>query len=236
MARPQRKGRGQNFWNKEYKQKSHLALSTNPSEDLEKFTRYLEREHGRAYLNPLASVLDLGCGNGRNLVYLANEFGMRGIGYDISSEAIAQAKKLSGNLPLSYEVRSIAGVLSAPDASQTVVLDMMTSHFLNKDERHHLYSEVNRVLRQGGWYFLKTFLRDEDLHAERLLRESPGQESGSYVHPEIGVEEHVFSEEEITQELSHYFFVHKVQKSHRHRDEQGRAGKRRSISLYAQKS
>lgn len=236
MKRGQNKPGGKTFWNKEYKQKDHLKLSENPSEDLVKFTRHLEREYGRAYLNPLASVIDLGCGNGRNLVYLSKEFGMRGIGYDISSEATLQAQKLSTDLPLTYEVRSIAGALSVPDASQTLALDMMTSHFLNHAEREMLYTEILRILKPGGWLFLKTFLLDEDIHAERLLREHPGTEVGSYVHPEIKVEEHVFTEDEIAEDIGKYFFVHKILKSHRHKDEHGRPGKRRSISLYAQKS
>lgn len=233
MQRRRGKARGQAFWDREYQSADHLALSTNPSEDLEKFTRYLEREYGRAYLNPLASVLDLGCGNGRNLVYLAREFGMRGIGYDISGTAIAQAKQLSRDLPLSYEVRSIAPPIPLPDRTQTLVLDMMTSHFLNAAARAELYKEIYRVLKPGGWLFLKTFLRDEDTHAARLLREYPAQEEGSYMHPEIGVAEHVFTEVEIEDALGEYFTMHKILKSHRHREG---GGKRRSISLYAQKT
>src|SRR3989304_7295343 len=60
------KGRGGAFWNKEYKNKEHIVLSSNPSEDLVKFTRWLSRQHGGKYLNKTISILDLGCGNGRN--------------------------------------------------------------------------------------------------------------------------------------------------------------------------
>lgn len=227
--------KGHTFWNKEYKRGDHLALSTNPSEDLIKFTRFLLREHGHAYLNPLASVLDLGCGNGRNLIYLAKEFGVRGTGYDISSEAISQAKAASTDLPLTYEVRSIAGVLGVPDTSQTLVLDMMASHYLNQQDREVLRNEILRVLKPDGWLFFKTFLRDEDRHAKRLLNEHPAQEEGSYVHPEIGVAEHVFTEEEITELLEPAFTLHKTIKSHKHL-RGGRAWKRRSICVYAQKN
>ena len=59
------------FWNKEYKTSEHLTLSTAVSEDLEKFTRFLEREYKRESLNGYARVLDLGCGNDRNLIYIA---------------------------------------------------------------------------------------------------------------------------------------------------------------------
>lgn len=223
-----------NFWDQEYKQAGHLALSSEPSEDLLKFLRYIEREYGRSFLNIKASALDLGCGNGRNLVYISQTYGMRGVGYDISEEAVRQAQTMSEDLPLQYEARSIAGDLGVADASQTVVLDMMTSHFLNAAERDHLVKEIARVLRPNGWLFFKTFLLDEDRNAERLLREHPGSEPGTYIHPAIGVAEHVFTEQEIDELLSPYFVIHKVTKSHRHLSH-GRAFKRRSISVYAEK-
>lgn len=227
---------GRAFWDHEYRRGDHLALSETESEDLVKFTRYLERESGRAQLNPLASVLDLGCGNGRNLVYLAETYGMRGIGYDSSGEAIRQAKELGKNLPLAFEVRSIAEPLALEDATQTLVLDMMVSHYLNEAQRSELVSEIARVLKPGGWLFFKTFLLEEDLHAQRLLREHPAEEAGSYIHPEIGVPEHVFTEAEIENALAPHFSIHKTLKSHRHRAAAGHAAKRRSISVYAQKN
>ena len=120
------------FWNKEYKTSEHLALSIEPSEDLEKFTRFLERESKRQYLNTQARVLDIGCGNGRNLIYLAQTYGMRGYGIDISNVAIEKAEPLSEGLPIEYQVGSMADPLPLPDGTQTLVLDMMSSHFLKK--------------------------------------------------------------------------------------------------------
>ena len=213
---------------------NHLGLSENPSEDLIKFTRWLTRQSGRKYLNQTAQVLDLGCGNGRNLIWLAENFGMHGIGYDKSTEAISLAKKLSDDLPLTYETRSIVGVFPLPSESQTFILDMMTSHFLNAKEREGLLSEVTRVLKRGGWLFWKTFLRDEDEHAKRLLRQHPADEVGSYLHPKIGLAEHVFTEAEITETLATHFTIHKITKSHRHLV-RGEAAKRRSMSIYAEK-
>lgn len=227
------------FWDAEYKEsgsnQSNLALSDNPSEDLIKFTRWLERDYGRVFLNPTVSVLDLGCGNGRNLIYMSESYGVHGTGYDISVEAISQAKKKSKDLQLTYEARSIAEPIPLPDASQTIVLDMMASHFLTHAKRKELHKEIFRVLKPGGWLFLKTFLLDEDEHAERLLKENPGEEAGSYIHPQIGVAEYVFTEDALVEELSEYFFVHKVTKSHRHL-QKGKAFKRRSMSLYIQKA
>lgn len=222
------------FWDKEYRTSAHLTLSMNPSEDLERFMRWLEREFGERYLKTIQTVADLGCGNGRNLVYLARNFGMRGTGFDISTEAIAQAKKESKDSQIMYNVHSIAKPLPLENESQALVLDMMTSHFLNQEQRKELIAEVARVLRPDGWLFYKTFLLDEDKRAERLLQESPAAEKGSYIHPKIGVAEHVSTEEEIRELFEDKFFIHKIHKSHRHLAH-GRAAKRRSISVYAQK-
>lgn len=232
-------GKHKEFWDKEYKTSEHLALSMNVSEDLEKFTRWMEREYGREFLNPIAQVLDIGTGNGRNLIWLSETYGMRGVGFDISETAIKAAKEQAQDLPLQFEVRSMTDVLPLKDSSATLVLDMMTSHFLRKEEREKLLREIVRVLKPGGWLFFKSFLADEDLHTKRLLKENPADEAGAYVHPKIGVYEYAWTEESAREFFAPYFQIHKVQKSHKHinRGKIGdeRAWKRRTFSMYLQK-
>ncbi len=222
------------FWNKEYQTSEHLALSSTVAEDLEKFTRFLERNTKREYLNPRAQVVDLGCGNGRNLIYLAETFGMRGIGYDISEVAINEARAASRDLPIEYSARSITEPLPIGDESMTLALDMMTSHFLKKAEREALLAEIVRVLRRGGWFFFKSFLAEEDLNVKRLLREHPADEENAYIHPRMGVYEYVWTEDTMREFFGPYFEIHKIHKSHKHL-KRGRAGKRRTLSVYMQK-
>ncbi|MEZ4200794.1 MAG: hypothetical protein R3B69_04440 [Candidatus Paceibacterota bacterium] len=81
---------------------------------------------------------------------------------------------------------------------------------------------------------MKTFLRDGDLHTKRLLETVPGKEPNTYIHPVIGVPEHVYGEEELTDWLGKRFTVHKVYRSHKHIS-QGKANKRRTVSVYAEK-
>lgn len=235
LLTPMKKKRGgKEFWNAEYKEAGHLALSTNQSEDLEKFVRWLVREEGHSLLNVTSSMLDLGCGNGRNIHWLAEEFGMHGIGYDISEEAVKQAARRAeaAHLPLTFAARSIGKPIPLPDESQTFVLDMMTSHFLKADERLALIQEIHRILRPGGYFYYKTFLLDEDKNAARMILENPTDEENTYIHPKIGAAEHVSTEEEIEELYGKYFTIHKISKSHRHR---GKYAKRRSISVYMQK-
>lgn len=226
---------GKAFWDAEYNNPEHLALSMRQSEDLELFTRWIEREQGRKLLNVTASVLDLGCGNGRNLIWLSENYGVHGIGYDISTQAVSIATKTARerNLPLKFEARTIAGTFQIPDASQTFILDMMSSHVLKASERRVLIKEIHRMLRPGGFLFYKTFLLDEDLNAKRMIRENPTDEENTYIHPSIGVAEHVSTQEEIEELYGDLFVIHKIHKSHRHR---GKNAKRRSIMVYLEKA
>ncbi len=231
------------FWNKEYGKAKrsggsnpHLALSTEPAEDLVKFAKWLERREGRKSLNVTAQALDLGCGNGRNLLFLSREYGVRGVGYDISETAIAQAQKAAQGLPLRFEVRSLSEPIPLPDSSVTLALDMMSSHVLLEAERRQLRDEIFRVLRPGGWLFFRSFLLEEDLHAKRLLKESPGPEEGMYIHPEIGAPEYVWAEDSFTDFYGERFAIEKIDKSFKHRHEDGSAWKRRTLAAYLQKS
>ncbi|OHA18028.1 MAG: hypothetical protein A3H57_03100 [Candidatus Taylorbacteria bacterium RIFCSPLOWO2_02_FULL_43_11] len=226
--------KGQNFWDKEYSDSKNFSLSAEPAEDLLKFTRWLERSYGRQFLNPTINVLDLGCGNGRNLIYLAKKYGCRGTGYDLSAVAIKQAKEASLQLPLTFMARTIAGGFDLSGNSFDLVLDMMTSHYLSREDREFLRSEIVRILKPGGRLMYKTFLLDEDINARRMIREYPGGEENSYVHPTIGDVEHVSTEEEIIKFFENNFEIEKIEKTGKH-ILHGKAGKRRSLIAYLQK-
>jgi ubiquinone/menaquinone biosynthesis C-methylase UbiE len=234
IKKKKRKVHGAAFWDQEYTNPQHLKLSERESGDLAKFTRWVIRQKRGDILSVGYSAIDAGCGNGRNLIWLANEFDMKGVGVDISSAAIAQARRASHDLDIKYEVGSAGAPLPASDESQSLALDMMTSHFLTKAERQGLLDELWRTMMPGGFLFMKTFLRDEDRHTERLLQEFPGPEEGSYIHPVMGVPEHVYRESEIKDFLSEKFIIRQLYRSHRHKSKDGN-GKRRTISIYAEK-
>lgn len=234
VKKKKRQVHGPTFWDAEYTNPKHLKLSEKESADLAKFTRWVTRFGRGDILAEGLSAVDAGCGNGRNLIYLAQQFGMKGVGIDISSSAIAQAKVASKELDIKYGVQTAADPLPAADESQSLALDMMTSHFLNKRERTALRDEIHRTLVPGGFLFMKTFLKDKDIHTARLISEAPGKEEGSYIHPVMGVAEFVYSEEELIEFLSEKFIIRKVYRSHKHAFK-GRARKRRTISIYAEK-
>ncbi len=224
------------FWNRQYQSPTHLALSDEPAEDFLKFCRYIERHTGKALLNVTMQAVDIGCGNGRNLIYLSKTYGMRGLGYDSSREAVDHASTASVDLPLKFVVQDLRAPIPLPDASCSIALDMMASHILKHDEREALMYEILRVLRPNGWLFFKSFILEDDANAARMLRDYPGPEEGMYIHPEIGHAEYVWTLSAIRKHFGDFFSIHKIEKSFKHRDARGRPWKRRTVSVYLEKS
>lgn len=233
-----RKKQLKDFWNDEYKDPGYFALSTVVSADLEKWTRWMQKHFGRDVFRPGLTVLDLGTGNGRNLLYLCERFGMNGIGYDISEEGIKQAKseaerkKLKGKVV--FEVRSINGPLPLADDSVDIALDMMTSHFLKADERTAYLKELLRVLTPDGFLFFKSFYAEGDMHAKELIREHSAGENNAYIHPKMNVYEYVWTDEAIEEFFEPHFTLLHKETSHRHFN-RGKPNKRRSVVCYFQK-
>lgn len=239
------------FWDNEYTEKKDeegnivygdkFSLSLTASEDLQKFTRFLEREYkGQQPINKTTKFVDAGCGNGRNSFFLAENFGAQGVGYDISPEAIksanAKLKLLPSGINLKFLVQNLNEAIPVEDNSQDLVVDAVASHVLRKDEREFFKKEVVRVLTSGSYYFLKSLLLDDDSHAKQMIRDfgkSAGEEN-SYIHPSMGIFEHVPSEKELVNFYTEDFHIDKIERSFAHRVN-GKANKRRYIVMYLRK-
>lgn len=237
------------FWNNEYaenetgglSQGDKFTLSGEASADLQKFVRWLERQYkGQQIFGPNSFVVDAGCGNGRNLLWMYENFGVNGLGYDISDEGTKSAsrklKVLGGSEHVKFLTRNLNESIPIEDGKTDLVVDAIASHVLRKEEREKFKQEVLRVLSVGSYYFLKSLLLDEDVHAKKMIREY-GQNAGednSYIHPTMGIFEHVPTEEELIKFYQDDFEIEKIERSHAHQV-RGRANKRRYIVLYLRK-
>jgi SAM-dependent methyltransferase len=216
-----------------------------PCADLEKFVRFLEREYkGQQPINKNTKFVDAGCGNGRNSFFLAETYGAHGIAYDISGEAIKQAnRKLlkldprsSGKVDIAFSVQNLNEGIPAEDGTQDLVIDAVASHVLRHNERILFRNEVKRVLSAGSYYFLKSLLLDDDSHAKQMIKDygANAGEENSYIHPTMGIFEHVPTEEELVKFYEEDFYIDKIERSFAHRVN-GRANKRRYIVMYLRK-
>jgi len=103
------------------------------------------------------SVLDVGCGTGENVLYLA-EHGYVATGVDGAPTAIkkARAKAKRRGLNASFEVGDALN-LPTPERQFDTVIDSGLFHVFSDDERPRFRESLGRVLRLGGTYFLMCF-------------------------------------------------------------------------------
>ena len=103
------------------------------------------------------SVLDVGCGTGENVLYLA-EHGYVAAGVDGAPTAIkkARAKAKRRGLNASFEVGDALN-LPTPERQFDTVIDSGLFHVFSDDERPRFRESLGRVLRLGGTYFLMCF-------------------------------------------------------------------------------
>lgn len=198
-------------WEAEYQKPQFLSLGTEPLSVVRDFTKWLRRKQ-KIDISDFV-VLDLGCGNGKNVKYLIESFAKSGIGYDISKTAIAEANSLKGSLKLYYEVRSMGEVFPLEKESIDLVLDVTSSNSLSEKERELYLKEVSRVLKTDGYFFVRALCKDADDNAKTLLKESPGVEYDTYILPAVGVTERVFSKKDFETLYGKYFEILNLEKS-----------------------
>lgn len=201
----------ENIWDKEYRKSKLLTKKNKPQSDLVRFVKWLKKEENFQIEN--SNVLDLGSGAGRNSFYFA-ELGANVTGIEISKTAIEisenNAKK--AGLNIKYTKQSIGEKFSIEDNSIDIVLDVTSSNSLTEAEREVYLSETKRVLKQNGYFFVKALCKDGDENAKFLLKNHPGAEKDTYIMPELGVTERVWTKDDFEVVYKKYFNILNIEK------------------------
>jgi tellurite methyltransferase len=113
----------------------------------------------RGRIRPGMRVLDVGCGSGRNLVYLLRS-GYEVFGLDPDPASIQMIQRLASALaphlpPGNFRVESIEGI-TFPEAFADVVLSSAVLHFARDDAQFMaMLRGTWKVLRPGGLFFCR---------------------------------------------------------------------------------
>ncbi len=195
-------------WEREYRSSKMLSPSNVPQADVVRFMRWLKKEHkkiGEPIDMEALNVLDLGSGTGRNSFYFANH-GAHVIGFEFSETALTMARKIAahGDQTIDYRSQNIGAAFQLPTASVDIVLDVTSSNSLNDDERAIYLSEIARVLKPGGYLFLRALSLESDANAKELVKRFPGSDPDTYVHPDLGITEKTFTKQTLTDTYSPY--------------------------------
>ena len=170
-------------WNSVYQDRPYVEK--NPYEGVVDFLKLI-REKGKR------EVLDLGCGDGRHLVYLMRE-GFSASGMDYSLWGTLRTREWLNREGLQAElVCAEAANLPWPVERFDAVFSIQVIHHQRIEAIRQSFSEVKRVLRPGG-YFYATMPAYPPLNWKTGLYEE--------------IEEHTFIPlEGFEKDVPHYFF------------------------------
>lgn len=127
------------FWQRKY----HEA-STHGGEP-HKLVKDLDK-----YLKPKSAVLELGCGDGRDALYLA-ESHHQVIACDFSGAALSQFAGAAARLRVEQQSLDITALpYSFAAESFDAVYARLTLHYFPAAVTHNIFAEIARLLRPGG--------------------------------------------------------------------------------------
>ena len=187
-------------WELAYRDGYRLSLGAS-HEDVESL-------HERFQQNGVRRILDLGCGDGRHLMYFGR-LGYRMCGLDYAPTALQLAEDELARESLDVElICSDMTTIPWPDESfDAVVCVDAIQHNLVEGIRRTI-NEMHRVLKSGGWLFI-TVGTCQPI-GPIIFRNGFEIEPGTYVLTEgreKGVPHHFFSTTELLDEFSHFVLV-----------------------------
>ena len=131
----------------------------------------------RAAVSAGLTILDVGCGYGRDTRYLAAELGCRVLGLDPSPAAVAAARRQrSASLDEDYATAELAAFVAGSGAGPfDVVFTANVYHFLGPLGRREFAAALGAAARPGGLLFLST-LSPRDARHYAVGEPVPGEE------------------------------------------------------------
>ncbi len=226
----------EDIWEHEYRTPQLITLGVEAITAVKDFTRWLRKDQKVNLAG--TKILDLGCGNGKNSIYIADQaMNTEVFGIDISKTAVEHATKLAleNNVNAHFSHGSIGTKLPFADSFFDIALDVTSSNSLNEAEREMYLKETHRVLKPGGYFFVRALCKDADENAKHLLKTNPGKEKDTYVMPELGLTERVFSKEDFVATYSPLFNLLYIEKETHYTKFKDRSYKRNFWVAYFQK-
>lgn len=135
------------FWEKTYQNKNLSTFSKGPTLDIAEFSHII---------NIPSKILDVGCGEGRNSIFLA-EKGHIVEGFDLSEAGIEKAILIAENKDLSIRFWTQDLTKFLFEKEYDVILSHGVLHLPEKDKRDIFIENAKQYTKTGGYNFIGVF-------------------------------------------------------------------------------
>jgi cyclopropane fatty-acyl-phospholipid synthase-like methyltransferase len=130
-------------------------------------------------------ILDLGCGYGRDAIYLARNINCHVLGIDNSSEAIEMARKALADDLESRVGFQCCDFRQMPEGKFEIVFASNFYHLLKMKERRALRNTIKKRLKPGGMLFLSMLSPSDPEHfgkGKRIENEDNSFQDERFLH------------------------------------------------------
>jgi len=184
-------------WDEIFKEKGRVF--TDPHQSMEEIAKLFQNAG-------VMRVLDIGCGTGRHLVYLAKQ-GFSMFGFDVSQKAIEMAEQwlAEENLLANLIQYRMEDGFPYEDMLFDAVISIQVIHHNRIHDIKSTVAEIERILRPGGYIFITVPVPPGNSVPPEDDWDLKEVEPGTYLPqrgPESGVLHHYFTEEEILEVFS----------------------------------
>ncbi|GIW63517.1 MAG: hypothetical protein KatS3mg091_319 [Patescibacteria group bacterium] len=139
------------------------------------------------------SLLDLGCGDGRDSIYFANK-GLKVTAVDFSKSGIEKLKTRQNRIKnrINCILKDIRNI-NFPENSFVVIYAHLSLHYFDDKTTSKIFDNLYKVLKKGGLIFVKCKSTDDALFGK-------GKKVGENMYKK-GHVQHFFTKEYMTEKL-----------------------------------
>ncbi|OGO90092.1 MAG: hypothetical protein A2Y17_01120 [Clostridiales bacterium GWF2_38_85] len=136
------------FWEETYKNDTVFTFGSEPNNTIVEF-QYL--------FNKTGNILDIGCGDGKNSLYLAKEGFLNIDAFDISENAINKLKRLSqkNEVNINASVNDLCSFRF--EKKYDLIISFGTLHFVKKDSWYKFILNAKENTVVGGFHIIQLF-------------------------------------------------------------------------------
>lgn len=136
------------FWEESYQNMNNITFSNKPNKTIQEIEPFLEKEW---------NILEVGCGEGQNVIYLAKEGYTNIDAFDLSEFGITKLKRLCEIE--SVNVNAFVADLTTYEFQKKydLVMSFGTLHFVSKDHSHQFIKHAKENTNEGGIHIMQIY-------------------------------------------------------------------------------